>query len=225
MRGRTSGSSAITYIDGSIGSHMLRQEIDHNCTSVCNIPMNISRKFLSMRVRALPALPGSEVRPRSAVGRFCQTALRRGTASHSRPIHRLWTDASDEGYGAHLNTKHNPAPHDRLQIRRPPLRSPRTSKIGFHIELHETAALLMALNKWAPRLGGSLVMWYTDSTSAAGKFRQIEPLPADQWRLSRVHRAIRKRMEQGGIALMAQWEPREGNGLADCLSHPDKDCK
>lgn len=177
-----------------------------------------------MRIRAQCGRGGSHASQQSIPRVSLLSPPRRRFTSHSRPTHRLWTDASDEGYGAHLDTKHHPPPSDRLQIRRPPLHSPRTSKITFNIELHETAALLMALNKWAPRLEGSLVMWYTDSTSAASMFRQIAPLHADEWRLSRINRAIRKRMAEGEIAVVAQWEPRAGNGLADCLSHPDKDC-
>lgn len=112
-----------------------------------------------------------------------------------------------------------------MQVPRPPSCGPRKNRTGQHIEIHELGACLMALNKWAEtKLRGSAVTWYTDSTSAVRLFQRIEPLPKERFRVSRIVRAIRAHMARSDITIAVVWQARKLNGLADCLSHPEKDC-
>lgn len=147
------------------------------------------------------------------------------TTSHHRRHHKLWTDASEEGYGAHLDYDHDIPARFRLSRYRPPLHFPRAAHAGHRIELHEVAALFKALRKWGPdELSGSYVLWLTDNEGAARTVRRIKALPGQKrWRMNRMVRAVKRCLELYDITLAAQWISRKRNAKSDCLSHPPGD--
>lgn len=138
----------------------------------------------------------------------------------SRPTFQIWTDASGQGYGAHLGPAKRPIalyqhkrlpsinllpPNDFHSIKLPPA----------NIQMHEAAALYLCIYRWKDLLRGSNIDAYMDNSGVC----EVYGGQAKGTKEVRVMTdAIKELVRAEDIELKVTWIRRDKNVVADGLS-------
>jgi hypothetical protein len=138
----------------------------------------------------------------------------------SRPTFQIWTDASGQGYGAHLGPAKRPIAlfqHKRLpSINLLPPNAFHSIKLPpANIQMHEAAALYLCIHHWRTLLRGSNIDAYMDNSGVC----EVYGGQAKGTKEVRVMTdAIKELVKAEDIELKVTWIRRDKNVVADGLS-------
>lgn len=140
-----------------------------------------------------------------------------------RPHYQIWSDASGQGYGAHLGPTCRPIAIFQakrlLRISLPPPSQFHSIPLGKDIiEIHEATALWLCINRWRHFLRGSVIDAYMDNSTVCDYASGAIARRGYGNGTKAIVESIKQLAMQEDIQLRITWRPREENKLADGLS-------